>query len=186
MPYNTTAELTELYFQQSQDSAKTPKYIFHDSLLQWPSNSYFEKFKPDVYLLQKSLINKKEPVRNISYQIFGVKSQQEYTNLRHVNNLFIERAKLHKGHIRDINHRHVQIQEKLFGVQINNFPDKARRQSNLESQLLQLEQQRRDEELSFWKDTVELREKLFESAALYKEAKHRYSVFSDVEDINDR
>jgi hypothetical protein len=69
----------------------------------------------------------------------------------------------------------------LFGVQINNAPDKARRLSNLEGQLLQLESQRRDEELAFWKDTVDLREKLFEGAASYKDANHRYSVFSDVE-----
>ena len=81
----------------------------------------------------------------------------------------------------DIDHRHLQIQEQLFGVKINNSPDKARRQSNLESQLLQLEQQRRDEELAFWKDTVELRQGVFESAAAFKDAKHRYSVFSGVE-----
>jgi len=47
--------------------------------------------------------------------------------------------------------------------------------------LLQLEQSRRDEELAFWKDTVELREKLFENSVDYRAAKHRESIFSDVE-----
>ena len=88
---------------------------------------------------------------------------------------------MHKQHIQDIDHTHLKVQENLFGVKINNFPDKARRLSNLEGQLLQLESQRRDEELAFWKDTVELREKLFESASDYKAISNRYSIFSDVE-----
>ena len=180
MAYSTTAELRELYFQHSRDLIR-PDYVFHDSLLQWPSNSYFNKFIPDAVLLEKSLSTIEKPSYSIADQVFGNQKEQQYIGLKHLSHLFYERAMLHQQHTRDIDHRHIQIQEKLFGVQINNFPDKARRQSNLESQLLQLEQQRRDEELSFWKDTVEIREKLFESANAYKQAKHRYSVFSDVE-----
>jgi len=185
MTYNTTAELSESYFQQSRDSTKTPEYI-HDSILQWPSNSYFNKFIPDKVLLEKSLSTIERSSYSIADQVFGTQKEQQYIGLKHLSHIFYERAKLHQHHTRDIDHRNLQIQEKLFNVQINNFPDKARRQSNLESQLLQLEQQRRDEELVFWKDTVELREKLFESAAVYKQAKHRYSVFSDVEAQYDR
>ena len=73
------------------------------------------------------------------------------------------------------------MQEKLFGAKINSAADKGKRLSSLEGLLLQLESQRRDEELAFWKDTVELREKLFEGAVTYKDANHRYSVFADVE-----
>jgi len=186
MTYNTTTELTELYFQQSRDSAKTPEMASYDSLLQWPSNSYFNKFIPDKLLLEKSLSTIEKPSYSIAGQVFGEKKEQEYIGLKHFSNLFYERCRLHQQHTHDIDHRNLQIQEKLFNVQINNFPDKARRQSNLESQLLQLEQQRRDEELTFWKDTVELREKLFENATAYKQAKHRYSVFSDVEAQYDR
>jgi hypothetical protein len=177
---NKTYELRELYFQQNQYSAKQeePDYPL---LPQWPANDNFEKFKPDADLLQKVLSPVKESANSIADQIFGNQKQQEYTSLQHLTNLNHERAKLHKQHIQDIDHRHLQIQEKLFGVKINFFPDRARRLSNLEGQLLQLEQQRRDEELAFWKDTVELREKLFESASSYKDAKHRYSVFSNVE-----
>jgi hypothetical protein len=93
-------------------------------------------------------------------------------------NLFFERCKLNKQHIQDIDHRHMQIQEKKFGAELNLD---AKRLSNLEGQLLQLEQSRRDEELAFWKDTVELREKLFENSVDYRAAKHRESIFSDVE-----
>jgi hypothetical protein len=75
----------------------------------------------------------------------------------------------------------MQIQTDLYGVVINKSLDKAKRQSNLESQLLQLENSKREEELAFWKDTADLREKLFETAGLYRNAKNRYSIFSGLE-----
>lgn len=182
---NKTYELRNLYFQQSQYSAKPAKPDY-PPFLQWPDKGYFERFKPDADLLQKALSPMEKSSYSIADQVFGNQKQQEYTSLRHSTNLIHERAELHKQHIKDIDHRHLQIQEMLFGVKINNTQDKAKRQSNLEGQLLQLEQQRRDEELAFWKDTVELRQGLFESAAAYKDANHRYSIFSDVEAQYDR
>jgi hypothetical protein len=118
----------------------------------------------------------------VADQVFGQQRQQESVHLRHVANLFYERCRLHKQHVRDIHHTHSQIQEQLFLLKINNPPESARRLSNLESQLLQLEGQWRDEELAFWKDTVELREKLFEGARAYGAATHRYAVFAGVEE----
>jgi len=183
---NKTYELRNLYFQQSQYSVQEAEQDY-PLLLKWPENAYFEKFKPDADLLQKALSPlEKSAAYSIADQVFGSQKQLEYLSLKHLANLFYERCKLHKQHIKDIDHRHIQIQEKKFGVEINNFPDRGKRLSNLESQLLQLEQQRRDEELAFWKDTAELREKLFEKAAIYRAAKHRYSVFSDVEAQYDR
>lgn len=183
---NKTYELRNLYFQQSQYSAEQAKPDY-PLFLQWPDKGYFEKFKPDADLLQKALSPLEISVSNsIADQVFGNLKQIEYLDLKHSANLFYERCRLHKQHIKEIDRRHIEIQERKFGVDINNFPDKARRLSNLEGQLLQLESQRRDEELAFWKDTAELREKLFESAATYKAANHRYSVFSDVEAKYDR
>jgi len=182
---NKTYELRNLYLQQSRYSVEQVKPDY-PLLLQWPSNSYFEKFRPDADLLQKAISLENKITYSIADQVFGNQKQQEYTSLRHLTNLLHERAELHKQHIHDIDHRHLQIQEELFGVRINHNQDRARRLSNLEGQLLQLEGQRRDEELAFWKDTVEIREKLFETASAYKDAKHRYSVFSQVEAKYDR
>lgn len=183
---NKTSELRRYYLQQSQYSVEPPQ-PYQPPLLQWPSSGYFDRFKPDTDLFQKSLLTEtRQGECSIAQQVFGNQQQQEYTGLKHVANLLGERAGLHEQHIRDIDHRHIEIQEKLFGVKINNSSDKAKRQSGLESQLLQLEQQRRDEELAFWKDTVELRQTLFENASTYKDAKHRYSVFSAVEGQYDR
>ena len=178
---NKTYELRNLYFQQSQYSAEPAKPVY-SLFLQWPEKGYFEKFKPDADLLQKALSPLEKSVTNsIADQVFGNLKQIEYLDLKHSANLFYERCRLHYQHISEIDRRHIEIQERKFGVEINHNQDRARRLSNLEGQLLQLDSQRRDEELAFWKDTVELRQKLFESAATYKAANHRSSVFSDVE-----
>lgn len=188
MAYNTTAELQKMYFSNSQYAVDQPSNMkAYDSLLQWPSNGYFDRFKPDADLLQKAILPAdKSGSYSIADQVFGNQKQLAYLGLRHLANLFYERCQLHKQHLREINGSHMQIQEKRFCTEINHTPENAKRLSNLEGQLLQLEQQRRDEEFTFWKDTSELREKLFENAALYKTAKQRYSVFSDVEANYDR
>jgi len=180
---NKTYELRKLYFEQSQYSLKSQEDKYNKpALLQWPKNFYFDKFKPDSELFEKALIPEKPySLKNISQQIFGRETQNQYTGLKHIAHLLYERAKLHKNHINEINDTHIKIQEIKFGVEINHNPDRAKRLSNLEGQLLQLEQSRRDEELNFWKDTVELREKLFAGATEYSSAKQRYSMLSDLE-----
>jgi len=180
---NKTYELRNLYFQQSPGSAKQEEKKYDQPpLLQWPANGYFDKLKPDAQLLQKVLIPIVEySTGKLSEQVFGDQLKQQHVNLEHMANLFYERCKLHKRHIDDINDRHIKVQGRLFGVEINNFPDRSKQLNTLEGQLMQLEQQRREEELAFWKDTVELREKLFENAGEYKAARHRYQIFSDVE-----
>jgi hypothetical protein len=183
---NKLYELKNLYLQQSQYSVQQtrPEYPL---LLSWPENEYLNQFKPDAKLLQKTLSPlEKSLSNNIADQVFGNQKQLEYLSIKHLANLFYERCQLHEQHIKDIDHRHIQIQEKKFGVEINHTPENSKRLSNLEGQLLQLEQQRRDEELAFWKDTAELREKMFEKAGLYRAAKQRYSVFSAVEEKYDR
>jgi len=178
---NKTYELRKLYFQQSKYCSQ-PVMPEYPLLLKWPEKGYFEKLKPDAVLLQKALKSEKSyEEKSISEQIFGNDIKQQSIDLEHIANLFYERCRLHKSHIAEINRRHIEIQEKKFGVEINKTPDNTKRLSNLESQLLQLEAQRREEELSFWKDTVELREKLFENSGDYRAAKQRKYIFSDVE-----
>lgn len=183
-----TYEMGKLYFEQSQYSASK-----HDDkysklpLFQWPSNGYFRGLKPDAELFQTALRPEKKYERQaVSEQIFGNEIKQQYCGLKHISNLLRERSALHEKHMQEINSRDMDVQGKLFGAQIHNNPDKARRLSNLEGHLAQLDKERRDEELAFWRDTVELREKLFEGADNYRGAKHRFTVFSDVEADYDR
>ncbi len=133
---NKTYEMRNLYFQQSPYSAEQAKPDY-PLFLQWPDKGYFEKFKPDADLLQKALSPLEKSVTNsIADQVFGNLKEIEYLDLKHSANLFYERCRLHKQHIQEIDRRHIEIQGRKFGVEINNFPDKARRLSNLEGQLV--------------------------------------------------
>ena len=145
------------------------------------NRNYENDMKLDIDLLRTSLLEKKVNYDSLAGQVFGSLQRQEYDNLRHRANVMQERIKLHHRHLDDIDHRHLQIQEMLFGVKLHKTPDTLKRQSTLEGQLLQLESQRREEELGFWKDTVELREKLFEGASDYTANRQRYDMFSEVE-----
>ena len=183
---NKTYELRKLFFKQSKYSAKEDK-SYEPLLLQEPLKGYFKKLKPDADLLQKALIPESySQEQSVSEQIFGNDIKQQYIGLKHAANLFAERCQIHKNHLQEIDRRHMEAQEKLFGVKINNSSDKSKRLTSLEGQLAQLEKERREEDLAFWKDTVELREKLFEGAGNYKDAKHRSRIFSDVEADYDR
>jgi hypothetical protein len=178
---NKTYELRNLYFQQSQYAMPPSITAAHPALLTWPANGYFERLKPDAELLQEALIPIINETTTISQQIFGNEAKQQHIGLQHLANLFYERCRLHKRHVDDINHSHLEIQGHLYGVVINRNADRAKRMSSLETQLLQLESAKREEELAFWKDTAELREKMFEGAGTYRSANQRLNLFSGME-----
>lgn len=175
--------MRKLYFEQSGYSTKETAADYAKPLLiQWPKSSYFNRLSIDAQLLQKTLKPETDyQAKTVSEKIFGSEIAKQHTGLLHLSNLFYERCMLHKSHLSEINSSHMDAQERLFGVQINNYPDRAKRLSNLEGQLAQLEKERRGEELGFWKDTVELRQQLFENAGEYTAAKQRDLIFADVE-----
>ena len=185
---NKTYELRELYFEQNKYSLQSPyETINDDPLISLPSDWNFKPLQMDVDLLEKNFKNNSESVyQSVAEKIFGTESKKQYVNLKHAANVLMERSQLHKRHLKEIDKRHIEAQEKMFGAQINHTPDKAKRLSNLEGQLAQLEKERRDEELAFWKDTVELRQQLFESGWNYRDALERTQVFSEVEVGYDR
>ena len=183
MAYNTTSELRELYFQNSGYSLAKPADSSYDSLLQWPSNGYFERLKPDAALLKEALTSYPSPeTSTVAEQVFGNQARQERIGLKHLVNILYERAFLDARHLKEINRRLMDCHEKLSIIKMH-FPlDGGRSQQNLERLIVDLEKQRRDEELNFWKDTTEIREKLFENAATYSATQHRKQILCGVED----
>jgi hypothetical protein len=179
---NKTLEIRELYLQQSppyqQNQIKT---YSAGNIINWPADGYFNQFKPDCRLLEDSLKPQTEENSNIADKIFGDQKKRHHLNLRHSGNLFYERCKLHNNHIKEIDNTMTDISGKLFSAGLGNLPDNQKRLSTLENQMLQLEHQRREEQLSFWKDTVDLRKDLFETAAEYKTADNRYRLLSGME-----
>jgi len=187
MAYNRIGELRELYFQQSQYAvnptlaAERP----YDSLLQWPSNDYFDRLRPDAILLRQALTPYVNPkTSTIAEQVFGNQARQQKIGLKHLANILYERAFLHAKHLKEIDRRLMHSHEKLSILKMH-FPiDAGRTQQNLERLVVQMEQERRTEEVDFWKDTTEIRQKLFEEAGAYSATKRRKDMLYGVERKN--
>lgn len=151
-------------------------------LLQGPQNGYFEKFQRNAALLREVLSPYAGP-RDVTLaeQVFGSQARQQRIGLGHLANVLYERALLHKRHLRDIDWRLVECQDRLSILKMH-FPiDGGRPQQHLEKLILELEKQRHDEEIGFWKDGTEVREQLFESAATYGAARRRKDMLYGVE-----
>jgi hypothetical protein len=179
---NKTYELRNLYFEQVKYKDKSYGDNHQEPVIKLPDGFSFSNFIPDIKLIDNIISEKQDnKYQNVSEKIFGKQLKLEYFSLKHLANLVSERAKIHKSHIDDIDAKHIHLQKILYGVEINHTPDRKKMMLNLEGQLLQLEGQRRDEELAFWKDTAELREKIFEKASEYKSSKQRYDIFNNIE-----
>jgi len=182
MAYNTPARVRESYFSCSPYCDNRPEHQPYDSLLQWLRNGYFDQLRPDALLLHEALTSYSDPqASTVAEQVFGNQARQQRIGLRHAANVLYERALLHKIHVKDIDRRLMEFQERLSIVKMH-FPlDGGRTQQTLEKLIIELEKQRHDEELGFWKDSMEIRQKLFDDAATYSATKHRKDVLCGVE-----
>lgn len=121
------------------------------------------------------------PDSPIAEQLFGGQGRQLKFSLEHLVNLLNERRQLHKRQIADINHTHMHMQERLFGAQLHGRLDGYKTALNIEKVLAQLDEQRRREELQFWKDSMEIREQMVDAAKEYGALRHRVSLFQGIE-----
>ena len=183
MIYNEIMGLRESYFQYSGYLTKPAEKGRYDSLLQWPSNGYFDEFRPDTFLLKQALTPYTLfDASTVAEQVFGSQVRQQRISLHHEANVLYERAILHCRHLKEIDRHLMNCHEKLSILKMH-FPiDGGRSQQGLERMVLELEQERRTEEINFWKDTAEIREKLFEDAGVYSATKCRQNMFAGVED----
>jgi len=185
MTYNNIAQLRESYFQHSRYSGSKLEDASYDSLLQWPSKGYFDRFRPDSALLKEALAS--YPIREtstVSEQIFGSQARQQKIGLKHLANILYERALLHRNHLKDIDRRLMDCHEKLSILKMHFALDGGRSQQNLEKLVIELEKQRHEEEINFWKDSTEVREKLFENVFAYGAIQRRQNMLSSVEAEN--
>lgn len=182
MAYNTPTQARESHSYRSPCSDRKPEQRPYDSLLQWPRNGYFDRFRPDAALLHEAFTTYSGPqASTVAEQVFGNQARQQRISLRHAANVLYERALLHKSHVKDIDRRLMEFQEKLSIVKMH-FPlDGGRTQQTLEKLIIDLEKQRHDEELGFWKDSMDIRQKLFDDAATYSATRHRKDLLCGVE-----
>jgi hypothetical protein len=184
MIYHHITPLDELYRTCSRYGEREwlePGYR-HGLVLPCPSETYFEKFKFDAALLRESLSLSAVPRDGtLAEQVFGGQARQQRISLAHLANVLYERARLHQRHLRDIDWRLTECQDRPSVLKMN-FPlDGGRAQQHLEKLIIELEKERHDEETSFWKDSAEIRQWLFENAAIYGAAQRRQDMLYGVE-----
>jgi hypothetical protein len=184
MTYNPITPLEGQYSNRSRYGEREgpePAYPC-GPLLPGPPESCFEKFQRDAALLKEVLSPYAGPRdATLAEQVFGSQARQQRIGLGHLANVLYERALLHQKHLRDIDWRLVDCQDRLSVLKMH-FPlDGGRPQQHLEKMVLELEKQRHEEEIGFWKDSAEIRQQLFESAATYGAVKRRQDMLSGVE-----
>ncbi|MDI6450492.1 hypothetical protein [Anaerobaca lacustris] len=184
MTYHNVTPLEEPYCNRSPYSEqRRPASIPLDGQLnQRVQNTYFEEFKLDVALLKEALSpSAGPPDTTLAEQVFGGQARQQKIGLGHLANVLYERAVLHKKHLRDIDHRLTQCLDRLSVLKMH-FPlDGGRPQQQLEKLIIELERQRHEEEIAFWKDSADIRQQLFENATTYGAARRRKDMLYDVE-----
>jgi len=185
MVYDITATPAEsrpypsLYSENGLDQS-------YPCLLAWPGNGY-SPFQPDALLLHSALSSYFDPsAATVAEQVFGQQARQEGISLRHQANILYERTRIHKARLREIDRRLMQFQSRLSIVKMH-FPlDGGRTQQTLEKLIVDLEKQRHDEELKFWKDSSDVRQRLFDGATTYSATRHRHDLLCGVEGHDDR
>lgn len=151
-------------------------------LLAEPRGGYFEKFRLDAALLKEALspyAGRRDAT--LAEQVFGSQARQGRISLAHLANILHERALLHRSHLWDINRRLVDCQDRLSVLKMNLPLGESKAHQHLEKLILELESQRHEEEINFWKDSTEIRQQLFENAATYGQAKRRQDMVEGVE-----
>ncbi len=183
MIYNNIAQLQELYFHNSRYSVDKPANSSYDSLLQWPRNGYFERLIPNAALLREALTSyPSRETSTVAEQIFGNQLHQQKISLKHLASVLNERSTLNYRHLKDIDRRMMQCHERLSIIKMHSPIDGGRSQQNLEKLIIELEKQRHDEETGFWKDTIDIKQKLLETASAYSAARQRKDIFYGLEE----
>lgn len=181
--YITAQEERHFHHSRYRDPQEVAPAYLRGPLFQWPADGYFEKFRPDAALLKEALSPQTgREGATLAEQVFGGQVRQQEIGLGHLANVLYERAAFHRRHLQDIDRRLTECQDRLSVLRMH-FPlDGGRAQQHLERLLLELEKQRRTEELSFWKDSMEIRQQLFENAAAYGATRRRQDMLYGVED----
>jgi len=148
----------------------------------WYKNNCFEKFHRDAALLKEALSpSAGQRDATLAEQVFGGQARQQRIGLGHLANVLYERAMLHKKHLRDIDWHLTDCLDRLSVLKMQLPLDGGRSQQQLEKLIIELERQRHEEEIAFWKDSADIRQQLFENAATYGAARRRKDMLYGVE-----
>lgn len=184
MSYKIITALGEPYFNRSRYCVQEGMASIYPygQASQRARNIDLEKFTLDDALLKEALSAYTGPREaTLAERVFGSQARQQRIGLSHLANILYERALLHNKRVRDIDHRLTEFLDRLSVLKMH-FPlGEGRSQQQLEKLIIELERQRDEEQISFWKDSVDVRQQLFESAIAYGSATRRKDMLYRVE-----
>jgi len=178
-------EIIRNYFSNSQYQVPKPEYSYASRLLYEPSSYSRKSLETEKYLLEEILLPSRATYRSLADEVFGQQALKERISLKQFTKLLEERYQIHMKLLADIKHRNMNIQQQLCVARWFSNTDGGKRALNLERLLADLEDKKRQEELNFWKDTVELRQKMLEKASEYAATRRRVSWFERLEGGDD-
>jgi hypothetical protein len=94
-----------------------------------------------------------------------------------LSNLLSERWRLYRDHIGELRDEISRLKNRLYLASRPYVIDHPMRQANLERNLMKLESDARKEEIDFWKDSMEIRDKLLDVAHEYRKGVTRSRLF---------
>ena len=139
-------------------------------VIAWPAEIHQPLFQRDSQLFQEVVSVPSSSNDSLATRIFGNQLRRQKLSVKHLTNLLYERAMLYSRHVRDINSQHAEFFEQLSIERLLSPNGDGRHQLALESMLVDLDKEKRKEELDFWKDSKDIREVLFETGGEYQSA----------------
>jgi hypothetical protein len=180
MDIYTLARINKTY-PMDLGSGYSPRRFAADYIFQSQSSKYAGTWEKERYVLSAALSQLELKADTLADQVFGNQARQQKLQVVHDASLIAARYELHKRHVRDIQHRLSELQGEMSVQRMLNPMMLSKPELDLEKLLLNLESQRRDEDIAFWKDCCKLRQELFSGIKEYQAMKHRTDILKSLE-----
>ena len=163
------------------DSSYAPRKYAADYLLQWQGRRYGNSWDRERYVLSEALAQPGPEVKTLAEQVFGSQVRGQKLQVMHEASLISARYELHHRILNDLNHRLYGLQERISITKMLDTWGQSKQLIDLEKLLINLEAQKNDERLAFWKDTLKVRQEMFTGVREYQSARQRATIFKDLE-----
>jgi hypothetical protein len=175
-------KIPQQYAHDSGYSAPESYPFATNSLYHWLWNHNAKAMDKDMHLLGETLTaGESEAKGSLAYRVFGNQLKEKRISLKHLTNLLYERALLHSQHLKDIRESIMDFQSRLLSAPHGYLIQPDRQKMHLEKIVCQLEKDKRNEEIAFWKDMTDIRKEMFQQALEYKSTSTRASLLESLE-----
>jgi len=176
--YNRTAQLRKAYLLQNRNDIEENPPQANSSplspLLPYIENTHLKDDLNDMALAMHG--NNPIILDHLAERVFGNQLARDRLTASHVGHLLQERSLLYHNHMKDIRRRINQVGNRISSLSRPYTIRTPQQVAGFERLRLQLESDERKEQLAFWKDTAELRDKLLDTSINYRATLDRASL----------